>query len=504
VTADVPTLVSLKSVASAFERWRVTETYLRALVVLSTLKAAAWAWVGHWNQVPRYVLLLVVALCVRFLLSGRTFWRRVAASASLGALTVELIGNSAGALWPSAPVVFVPYANAAYLRVIALAAQQAATPAFWTARAIPAVVVVLIGVELGALGVWFLRASPQELALLAEPALPWHRTLLHRFLDIQPGVFRYARRDTRTLLLLLAATIVLTWVAVDICMLPQNQHDRLSEALGDCVGDPNQLACVAAAGRASRAGVILEVIFLLAVWPTLGSQLQKWGYLRAAKGVALDFRNGNLPSTPPGVPEGKSVLFLRAFQADKNMLARPPFSPLRYALSPSRTRLPLDALLIRDFASVGVPLALGIGDETTPPFGAMRRYVDDAHWRQHVAELATAAVAIVFVFDQHLAGQKNLAWELQCLMASPDLRAKTICLVHPPPLPHRQDLQRVVTEAWRVAGNLGGFAPPTTSEPLLSLQFARDGAISGTTAPRVDRTTVLLALRHGFRRVAAG
>lgn len=495
--------LSLNRLASAFEHRRVAETYSRGLVVLGTLKVVGWSLVGVWSQVPRYLLLLGLGVGMRFALDGARRWRRLAACGSLSALAIMVGLNAAGALHPQAPVVYLPNANAPFLRVLALAQKHAASPAFWTARAVPALVAILIAFELGALAVWLARLRAEELALLTGPRVPLSHALLRMFLDVHPGVFRYVGRDPFTSCLLVTSTIMLTWVAVDVSVLPQNQYDRLAEALGDCVGSRDELACVIAAGETSRAGVLLQLLFLLGVWPAIGSFLEKWSYTRAARIIAIDHRGRARSSPLAEAGDRKVILFLRAFQSDKVMLPRPRFSPLRFALSPSRTAIPLDALLVRELVSMGEPHALGSEQEATAPFGAVREYVDAEHWRERVAELASNAVAIVFVFDQKLEERTNLTWELGHLMKSPELRSKTLLLVHPSQPHDARDLRSVTSIAWRAAGRLGGFEPPDTPEPLLSVHLARDGSISGTTAPRVDRTTVLLALEHGFERIAA-
>jgi hypothetical protein len=64
--------------------------------------------------------------------------------------------------------------------------------------------------------------------------------------------------------------------------------------------------------------------------------------------------------------------------------------------------------LIRALRDVGPVVALGDPSERLPSLGSVRKYSDEAHWQQDLAELTTTAGTIIL----HIGDSPGLAWEV--------------------------------------------------------------------------------------------
>ena len=90
------------------------------------------------------------------------------------------------------------------------------------------------------------------------------------------------------------------------------------------------------------------------------------------------------------------ILFLRSFKDDQVLLARPKRGLIRGILA-EPLRPMLDHALLEEFTPLGPLVAIGVPGAAAP-FGASRTYVDEDEWKNVVAELATAARAVVGSF----------------------------------------------------------------------------------------------------------
>lgn len=107
----------------------------------------------------------------------------------------------------------------------------------------------------------------------------------------------------------------------------------------------------------------------------------------------------------------RPILFLRSFRAEWNLLAAGPLSFFSRSRSEIRT---MEERLTDRLWRFGPVVALGRPNQSQPPSGAAREYIDttdDNEWRDTFRALAQESVLVVVV----AAGTKGVAWELECL-----------------------------------------------------------------------------------------
>jgi len=119
------------------------------------------------------------------------------------------------------------------------------------------------------------------------------------------------------------------------------------------------------------------------------------------------------------------ILFLRSFRDDQVRLHKPGGNPFRRMVSVGEPRPTLDHVLLEQGTPRGPVIAIGAPGKT-PPFGAARAYVNDAEWRDTVAELSRKADAVVITIDE----TEGVRWEVQHLLGHDHVK-KTLFLLSP-------------------------------------------------------------------------
>lgn len=135
-----------------------------------------------------------------------------------------------------------------------------------------------------------------------------------------------------------------------------------------------------------------------------------WAVLRGRQHLAPVLPS--LQSLPPGE---RTVLFLRAFNADATFFR--PVAARFYWLRSVFTGQPTTAADLQTeeqqiataVASFGRMVALGNPSETLPPLGAQRAYADDHTWQAEVLGALDRAELVVLA----IGATRNLSWEVQ-------------------------------------------------------------------------------------------
>lgn len=157
-------------------------------------------------------------------------------------------------------------------------------------------------------------------------------------------------------------------------------------------------------GEATTSDLVIWIIG--AVLTVVGA----WAILRGRQHLAPVLPS--LQSLPPGE---RTVLFLRAFNADATFFR--PVAARFYWLRSVLTGQPTTAADLQTeeqqiataVASFGRMVALGNPSETLPPLGAQRSYADDHTWQAEVLGALDRAELVVLA----IGATRNLSWEVQ-------------------------------------------------------------------------------------------
>jgi uncharacterized protein DUF805 len=119
------------------------------------------------------------------------------------------------------------------------------------------------------------------------------------------------------------------------------------------------------------------------------------------------------------------ILFLRSFQDDQVRLRKPRLPFVQRVVSVGEPRPTLDHILLEQATPHGPVVAIG-APNSKPPFGAARKYVSDAEWRDVVADLCKRSAKIVITIDE----TEGVRWEIAHLLEQKYLD-KTLFLIPP-------------------------------------------------------------------------
>jgi hypothetical protein len=193
------------------------------------------------------------------------------------------------------------------------------------------------------------------------------------------------------------------------------------------------------------------------------------------------------------------ILFLRSFRDDQVRLRKSRTNFLGWLVSVGEPRPTLDHVLLEEGTSYGPVVAIG-RPGSTPPFGAARKYVNDAEWRETVGELCRQAGAVVITLDE----TEGVRWELQHLLGQ-DHVPKTLFLL-PPRLTPPSEVLRVLPTTfgdWRDRGDwIDQICAIVAAEGrhCLGWFWRDDGQLELLTTLRNSSSTYLLAVRSFLNR----
>ncbi len=480
VTAGNTTNLALDRVAAAADQSVVVDGLSRTLILFGLLFAGASLWPPAnvaWAGMALLASLAGAALVLPYRLA-RHQWMVNVLGMGFILLAAAALALAVRTVTPLARI--TPFADmtAEFDAALAIANGLYGTTPWLIARAVAAVLLGLLSIELIAAYWLLLRLDADERRLLARTSRRGTAGALNWLFDLPPAAGRYFHSAPVSLTVLLLGILLFMTAATNIAGSWVIQAIGALKAVADCL-DRGSLdtACFEGMGQAAAGGMVLLAFCSVVIFPLLGTLLTRRARSLAARSAA---KRLNQDKRPP-------ILFLRSFEDDQVTLMPPRRTPMRFALGGLRPPKPVDILLLEEFLDRAPARALGRPGEKVPPFGALRDYLTDEKWRARVRELAEAALAIVIVFDTTISD--SVSWELSTLANNPQLRAKTVFAVHPD-VPANER-----AAAWQRMGEKAGLSIPNVPD-LQTISFDVTGRPWTTSAGRITATTMRLVMQH--------
>lgn len=477
-------IIDLDRAAAAYDQRSVPIALGRTFLVFGAVMAGVsvvppskpdWAVMGL--LVAGVGLLIVLA----FRHPASAAVRKVAGVASF-ALGVVFVASAVLGMTPDSRIVPFDQMNDRFVAALAVANRHYDSTGWLVARLVTSLLEAGIGIGFVLAGYCFLRVGSADSYLLRERSGSVGARTLSFLLDVPPGLVRYLRVAYLPMGMAVVAMLLFSTATTNLAGARMIHGVDAISSIGNCIDEAVPMAaCFDAAGRRAAVGMLTLAATSVGVLPLLGSVAMNSARRRAALSAA----------TRLAADDRAPLLFLRSFRDDQVTLQPPKGAIIRFPFAGLPSLRTLDHILVERFLTVGPIVALMSPEERAPPFGAVRRRLDHADWQREVERLAHSARRIVFVFDETvLIGEKGISWEIAFIGQDPELRGKTVFVIHP---------DKARNQAlWHSVGERIGLSLPDTTKPMLSCNVAAGGAITATTASRFDATTVLLALRSSL------